>query len=109
MLLDFLEVEYYVVYAEALGKSKMRKVPASRGMDRGFWYAFDSKLRTEPTFFRLRNAEKSERFCGHVRLRGEFPRRLRREAKRKSTPDLNDYRFYGVALTGARLDAGTSC
>jgi hypothetical protein len=55
-----------------------------------------------------RNAKKDERFCGPVRLSCEFPARLRREAKLKSTPDLTEY-IYGVALTGARLDASTSC
>jgi hypothetical protein len=58
--------------------------------------------------FSLKKFKKNERFCIPFRLSCELPVRLRREAKLKSTPDLTDY-IYGVALTGAPLDACPSC
>src|ERR1700733_11042845 len=80
-----LKVEYYIVNGGSSG--------ACLGFDRGFQNGLGSKSADTAGLFSLKKSGNHERYCSHVRLRGEFPRRLRREAKRKSTPDLIDYRY----------------
>jgi len=91
-LVDFFEVEYYIVDG-GISERPNEKSPSFFGVDCRFWNGFGSKAADAANLFSLNKCRKNERFSSHVRLRCEFPRRLRREAKRKSTPDLTEHRY----------------
>jgi hypothetical protein len=100
-----------VAFPEGRNQTCIRPWPvreAGLGAPRGGTLVGEFRSSPVSELFSPKKCKKDERFCDSVRLSCDSQGRLRREAKLKSTPDLTEY-IYGVALTGARLDASTSC